>query len=75
MGQTYSKTPSSDLCRYIQSIVCRSRKTSVYYLLFLKCPPCAIVETEGVNLVGIDTLVSELILYVKHYVGLFILLF
>ena len=47
----------------------------MYYLLFLKCPPCAIAETEGVNLVGIDTLVSELILYVKHYVGLFILLF
>ena len=43
--------------------------------LFLKCPPCAIAETEGVNLVDIDTLISSSVLCVKHIRGTFQIFF
>ena len=58
MSQTFSEIPSNDLYRYIQSIVCRSRKTSVYYENSMKAlfeiPAMCYSGTEGGNLVVID---------------------
>ena len=59
MGQTFSKTPSNDLCGTFSLLFSVLRKpaciTKISRKLFLKSPPCAMAETEGVNLVVIET--------------------